>query len=136
MNDEPEKVEFAYLHLALVKWGAFEDLFPGVLVDGVFDTTRLGELLDMPVAAPGEGREWFGLVCGGKQHPLPSLLILSRGVLVPDLNKSVDFDSTSHVFIDEDGRESWSRQCSPSYGSGSPQASYLTLHPIRFCGCP
>ena len=45
--------------LAAEKRAAFEDLFPGVLADGVLDAGRLGELLDVeldvrrPMAASG-----------------------------------------------------------------------------------
>lgn len=105
MTDEPERVDLESADLAAEKRAAFEDLFPGVLADGVLDTTRLGELLDAPVTAPAEGRERFGLMWAGKQDAVRSLLTPSRGALIPEFDKSVDFDTAENVFIEGDNLE-------------------------------
>lgn len=105
MSDEPENVDLATPDLAADKRAAFEDLFPGVLADGVLDATRLGELLDTDVTAPADGRERYGLMWAGKHEAVQSLLTPSRGTLVPDLEKSVDFDNAENIFIEGDNFE-------------------------------
>lgn len=105
MVDEPEKVDLESPDLAEQKRAAFEELFPGVLADGVLDTTRLGELLDTDVTAPTDGRERYGLMWAGKQEAVRSLLTPSRGSLTPDLENSVDFDAAEDVFIEGDNLE-------------------------------
>lgn len=105
MTDEPGKVDLATPDLAAAKRAAFDDLFPGVLADGVLDAARLGELLDTDVTAPADGRERFGLMWAGKQDAVRSLLAQSRGALIPESDKSIDFDSASNVFIEGDNLE-------------------------------
>ena len=105
MSDEPAKVDLAIPDLAAEKRAAFEELFPGVLADGVLDAGRLGELLDTEVTAPADGRERFGLMWAGKQDAVRSLLTPSRGTLVPELDKSIDFDTAQNVFIEGDNLE-------------------------------
>jgi adenine-specific DNA-methyltransferase len=84
---------------------ALAALFPGVLADGVLDATRLAELLDVAVTAPADGRERFGLMWAGKQEAVRSLLTPSRGTLVPDIERSIDFDNAKNVFIEGDNLE-------------------------------
>ncbi len=105
MIDQPQKVDLSTPEIAAINRESLEDLFPGVIADGVLDATRLGELLDIPVAAPTDGRERFGLMWAGKQEALRSLLTPSRGTLVPDLERSVDFDTAQNVFIEGDNLE-------------------------------
>jgi adenine-specific DNA-methyltransferase len=105
MSEQPTKVDLATPDLAADKRSAFDDMFPGVLADGVLDAGRLGELLDTPVATPPDGRERYGLMWAGKQDAIRSLLTPSRGTLVPMLDKSVDFDSAQNVFIEGDNFE-------------------------------
>ena len=102
---EPEKVDLSTPDLTAANRDALAALFPGVLADGVLDATRLGELLDMPVTAPTDGRERFGLMWAGKQEAVRSLLTPSRGTLVPDMERSVDFDNAKNVFIEGDNLE-------------------------------
>ena len=105
MSVETEKVDLETPDLAAAKRAAFEELFPGVLADGVLDATRLGELLDTEVTAPTDGRERFGLMWAGKHDAVRSLLTPSRGTLLPEPDKSIDFDSAQHVFIEGDNLE-------------------------------
>ena len=106
MSAEPERVDLETPDLAVNNRAAFESLFPGVLVDGVLDATRLAELLDTEVTAPADGPERFGLMWAGKQEAVRSLLTPGRGTLVPEFDKSVgDFDDARHVFIEGDNLE-------------------------------
>ncbi len=105
MSEGPNKVDFTTSDLAAERREAFEDLFPGVLADGVLDASRLGELLDTPVAQTADTRERFGLMWAGKQEAVRSLLKSSRGALVPDLENSIEFDTAQNVFIEGDNLE-------------------------------
>jgi adenine-specific DNA-methyltransferase len=105
MSEETEKVELSSPDLAAEMRVAFEDLFPGVIVDGVLDVGRLTELLDVPPTAVPDGRERFGLMWAGKNEAVRSLLIPSRATLLPDLDNSLDFDSAQNVFIEGDNLE-------------------------------
>ena len=105
MAEEPERVDLSTPDIAENNWKALAALFPGVLADGVLDATRLGEMLDVEVTAPVDGRERFGLTWAGKHEAIRSLLMPSRGTLVPDLEKSVEFDTAENVFIEGDNLE-------------------------------
>jgi len=105
MTDQPQKVDLATPDIAAANRESLEALFPGVIADGVLDTARLGELLDIPVTSTSEGRERFGLMWAGKQEAVRSLLTPSRGTLIPDLERSVDFDTAQNVFIEGDNLE-------------------------------
>jgi adenine-specific DNA-methyltransferase len=105
MSNEPGKVDLETPDLAQEKRAIVEALLPGVLVDGVVDATRLGELLDTPVSAVADGRERFGLMWAGKQSAVKSLLAASRAALVPQVDKSSEFDDAGHVFIEGDNLE-------------------------------
>ncbi|WP_088284645.1 site-specific DNA-methyltransferase [Kineosporia sp. A_224] len=105
MSDEVAKIELDSPDLAAEKLAAFQDLFPGVIADGVLDAGRLGELLDTEVAAPADGRERFGLMWAGKQEAVRSLLAPSRGALLPEFDKSTNFDEARHTFIEGDNLE-------------------------------
>src|SRR5690242_8638965 len=102
MSQEPERVDLETPDLAADERAAFEELFPGVLADGVLDATRLGALLDTPVTGPADGRERFGLMWAGKQDAVRSLLTPGRGTLVPEFDKSIGFDDAHHVFVEGD----------------------------------
>ncbi len=105
MTDEPAKVDLETPDLAADNRALFENMFPGVLADGVIDPERLGALLDVPVAQVADGRERYGLMWAGKQDAVRSLLTPSRGTLLPDLDNSVDFDRAENVFIEGDNLE-------------------------------
>lgn len=105
MSNEHERVDLETPDIAAERRAAFESLFPGVLSDGVLDSTRLGELLDTPVTAPADGTERFGLMWAGKQDAVRSLLAPGRGTLEPELENSIDFDDADNVFIEGDNLE-------------------------------
>ena len=105
MTDEPEKVDLASPDLAAQQRAALAELIPGVLLDGVLDATKLGELLGVDVTAPTDGRERYGLVWAGKADAIRSLQTPSRGTLVPDLDRSLDWDTAQNVFIEGDNLE-------------------------------
>jgi adenine-specific DNA-methyltransferase len=105
MSDEAERVDLDTPDLAAEKRAAFEGLLPGVLDDGVLDASRLGELLDAPITAPADGRERFGLMWAGKQDAVRSLLEPGHGTLVPDFEKSLDFDDAPNTLIEGENLE-------------------------------
>jgi adenine-specific DNA-methyltransferase len=105
MSAEPERVDLETPDLAAEGREAFKALFPGVIADGVLDAERLGELLDIPITAPSDGSERFGLMWAGKQEAVRSLLLPSRGSLVPDTTRSLAFDTAENVFIAGDNLE-------------------------------
>ena len=105
MADQPERVDLTTQDVGRANREVLEVLFPGVIADGVLDAARLGELLAVPVTAPEDGRERYGLTWAGKSEAMRSLLTPSRGALVPDLEKSVDFDTAQNVFIEGDNLE-------------------------------
>ena len=108
--------------------------------------TRLGELLDTEVAAPADGRERFGLMWAGKQDAVRSLLTPSRGTLVPELDKSIDFDAAQNVFIEGDNLEVLKLlqkayndrvkliYIDPPYNTGRTTSSTPTTSPTRLRG--
>jgi len=105
MTDEQDKVALKTENLAVRNRAAFAQLFPGLISDGVLDAAMLGELLGVEVAVCIENRERFGLQWAGKLDAVRSLLAPSRGTLVPDLSRSIDFDSARNVFIEGDNLE-------------------------------
>lgn len=105
MKLEPDKVDLETPDLVAAKRAALEELFPGVLADGVLDAARLGELLDTPVAQVPEGRERYGLQWAGKHEAVRSLLARSKAALTPDLDNSIDFEAARNVFIEGDNLE-------------------------------
>ena len=105
MSDEPEKVHLETPDLGARHRAAFAELFPGVLADGVLDVQRLSEMLDVRAAQVHEGRERYGLQWAGKQEAVRSLLTSSRGTLDPDLEASIDWDSTQNLMIEGDNLE-------------------------------
>lgn len=105
MTDEPDKVDLDTPDLAADHRAYLSQLFPGVLQDGVLDAAKLGELLNMPVAQVPDGRERYGLQWAGKSDAVRSLLVPSRGTLVPDPENSIEFDSGQNAFIEGDSLE-------------------------------
>ena len=72
MSDKPEKVDLSSPDLAAEKRAAFEDLFPGVVADGVLDVGRLSEMLDIEPSVVPDGSERFGLMWAGKNEAGPT----------------------------------------------------------------
>lgn len=105
MTDEPGSVELETEDIAAARRTAFEQMFPGVLADGVLDAGRLGEILDADIAPVVDGRERYGLMWAGKRDAVRSLLAQSAGTLVPEIDNSVDFDTAKNVFIEGDNLE-------------------------------
>ena len=105
MPNEPEKVDLESPDLAAEAREKLTDLFPGVLADGVLDATRLAKILGTDVAAASDARERYGLMWAGKAEAVRSLQTPSRGTLIPDFNRSVDWDTAQNVFIEGDNLE-------------------------------
>jgi adenine-specific DNA-methyltransferase len=62
-------------------------------------------MLDVEPSVAPDGRERFGLMWAGKNEAVRSLLTPSRATLLPDFDKSVDFDKARNVFIEGDNLE-------------------------------
>ena len=92
MAEELERVNLSTPDFAGENREVLAALFPGVLADGVLDAARLGEMLDVEVTAPVDSGEGFGMTWAGKHEAIRSLQAQSRGTLVPEFEKSVDFD--------------------------------------------
>ena len=105
MSTEPAKVDLESSDVVAAKREAFEELFPGAVVDGVLDTERVGELLDVDLTQSKVARERFGLMWAGKNEALHALMTPSRASLTPDVERSVDFDKAANVFIQGDSLE-------------------------------
>lgn len=105
MPNEPERVDLASPDLAAQNRETLAANFPGVLADGVLDAARLGEILGVEVTGPDDGRERFGLMWAGKADSIRSLQTPSHGTLVPDFERSVDWDHARNVFIEGDNLE-------------------------------
>ncbi len=83
----------------------FQELFPGVVQDGVLDAGRLGEALGIDVSGLKDGKERFGLMWAGRQKAVEALQAPSYAALVPDKENSVNWDSAENVFIEGDNLE-------------------------------
>jgi len=105
MTDTQEKVPLESPDLPAQARAALAELFPGVLQDGVLDATKLGELLDVDVTAAADGRERYGLMWAGKAEAVRSLQTPSHATLIPDFERSVDWDTAQNVFIEGDNLE-------------------------------
>jgi adenine-specific DNA-methyltransferase len=103
--DLVERIDLRTPDLAAEKLAALQELFPGVVADGVVDAGRLGELAGVDVAGLKDGKERYGLMWAGKREAVQSLLRPSRGTLIPDMDKSVNFDTAQNVFIEGDNLE-------------------------------
>lgn len=105
MTDEPEKVDLVSPDIAAKARATMSEMLPGVLQDGVLDATKLGEFLGVDVSAPADGRERYGLMWAGKAEAVRALQIPSNATLIPDLDRSVDWDTAQNVFIEGDNLE-------------------------------
>lgn len=79
-----------------------QDVVPEAFSDGQLDLDRLAELAGDAVAS---GPERYGLTWPGKREAIAMLQAPSRATLVPEPEKSVNFDNARHVFIEGDNLE-------------------------------
>ena len=86
-------------------FAAFSELFPGVIREGVLDTAQLAGLLGVDVGAIKSGKEVFGLSWAGKKSSSQALQLPSYAALVPDFEKSINWDTAENVFIEGDNLE-------------------------------
>ena len=86
-------------------FAAFSKLFPGVIREGVLDTAQLAGLLGVDVGAIKSGKEVFGLSWAGKKSSSQALQLPSYAALVPDFEKSINWDTAENVFIEGDNLE-------------------------------
>ncbi|WP_298941696.1 site-specific DNA-methyltransferase [uncultured Microbacterium sp.] len=78
------------------------DLIPEAIADGKVDVEKLKELLDGDAA---DGSERFGLFWPGKKRALRAAQEPTTATLRPDIDNSMDWDTTKNVFIEGDNLE-------------------------------
>lgn len=83
----------------------FEELFPGILQDGVLNAQLLGDLLSVDVSGLKASPEKFGLSWAGKKLAIEALQAPSLATLAPDLEHSINFEQAQNVFIEGDNLE-------------------------------
>lgn len=105
MSEESTLGEMGSTSPAEAQLEAFKSLFPGVLVDGVLDAGRLGQLLDIEVTELPQGKEIFGLTWAGKKKAAEAIQAPSFAALVPDFDASINWDTAENVFIEGDNLE-------------------------------
>lgn len=86
-------------------FAAFSEFFPGVIREGVLDTAQLAGLLGVDVGEIKSGKEVFGLSWAGKKSSSQALQLPSYAALVPDFEKSINWDTAENVFIEGDNLE-------------------------------
>ena len=84
---------------------AFSKIFPGVIREGVLDTAQLAGLLGVDVGEIKNGKEVFGLSWAGRKSSSEALQLPSYASLVPDFEKSINWDTAENVFIEGDNLE-------------------------------
>ncbi|SPT75020.1 putative methyltransferase [Arcanobacterium haemolyticum] len=77
-------------------------LFPEVVADGKVDIDKLKIILGVDV---DDARERFGLTWPGKAQAIRAAQTPTTATLMPDKEKSVDWDATQNVFIEGDNLE-------------------------------
>lgn len=105
MDQVPSSESTATTPPSVANLELFQKLFPGVLLDGVIDANRIGELLNLPVAGLKDGRERFGLMWAGKKDAVDALQAKSYATLIPDPGASLNWDGASNAFIEGDNLE-------------------------------
>ena len=79
-----------------------KSVVPEAFSDGQLDLDRLAELAGDAVAT---GPERYGLTWPGKREAIAMLQAPSRATLVPERDKSVNFDDARHVFVEGENLE-------------------------------
>lgn len=105
MSDLPGPDSTATTSPSVANLEAFKGLFPGVIQDGVLDASRIGEALGIEVAGLKEGKERFGLMWAGRQKAVEALQSPSLASLVPNFEKSVNWDIAENAFVEGDNLE-------------------------------
>lgn len=78
------------------------ELFPEVAADGKINLDTLKTILDIDVE---DSRERFGLTWPGKRDAIRAAQTPTTATLMPDKEKSVNWDTTQNVFIEGDNLE-------------------------------
>ncbi|WP_422738641.1 site-specific DNA-methyltransferase [Micromonospora sp. WMMD729] len=84
--------------------GLLARLFPDAVVDGTVDIDALRDLLGDNAAAPNTA-EAFGLRWPGMAEARRLSTLPATGTLLPELEESVDWDTTSNIVIEGDNLE-------------------------------
>ncbi len=94
-SESPTKAELDY----------FNELFPGLVQDGVLDAEKLGQHLGLKVSGLKESKERFGLMWAGKKKAVEALQTQSFAALHPDFDRSSKWETAENVFIEGDNLE-------------------------------
>lgn len=99
----PEKVELESMDVVWLQRQRLRELFPEVVSEGGkvdFDKLRLtlGDIVD-------EGKERYGLSWAGKADCYRTIQRPSLATLLPERERSVNFDSTKNIIIEGDNLE-------------------------------
>lgn len=78
------------------------ELFPDAVTENGIDFEALQQLLGEEI---DDSTEKFGLNWPGKKKARQAALVPSTGTLLPEKNKSVDWDATQNIFIEGDNLE-------------------------------
>ncbi len=78
------------------------NLLPEVFSDGKIDTLKLVEVLGDDVS---EDRERFGLFWPGKKRAMRAAQEATSATLIPEPDKSIDWETTQNVFLEGDNLE-------------------------------
>jgi adenine-specific DNA-methyltransferase len=84
---------------------AFEQLFPGTLLDGVLDASRLGEVLGLQISGLKDNKERFGLMWSGRSEAIAALQAKSMAALRPEIEDSKIWEKAKNVFVSGDNLE-------------------------------
>ncbi|MCX6123276.1 MAG: hypothetical protein NTV34_00770, partial [Proteobacteria bacterium] len=103
--DQPLRLNLATEKPSEVLTERFEEIFPGVLSDGVIDAKRLSEILGLPVSNEPNAKERFGMSWAGRRKAVEALQLESFATLKPEITNSTNWEESPHVFIDGDNLE-------------------------------
>jgi len=98
IHETPSSSPNFQTHLA----AQFADLIPEAVADGKIDVFKLQELLDTDAS---DVSERFGLFWPGKKRAQKIAQLPSTATLVPDPDRSIDWDTTKNVFVEGDNLE-------------------------------
>ena len=110
---KPEKVE-QLTPSVLEEWlENLKKMFPEFFTEGKLDVPKLQELLAEDVE---DGAERYRFTWAGKRGAIQSLQTPTRATLTPCREESVDFDTTSNIFIEGDNLEVLKLLYKPYFG--------------------
>ena len=80
----------------------FKLLFPGCFSDGCIDPVKIANQTGLSVVGSGIEKERFGLIWAGKNDAIRALQEPSFATLIPEIEHSIEWESSKNVFIEGD----------------------------------